>query len=199
MNKAQIGVYCSGSILKGTADDGRTYWTDVERNEVASACLRDVVFLNPDDPIPAGASLLAQFGRDMYQIAVADAVIVDARERRGLGVGVEMLAAKSLGAALIIVAPPNTKYRQDSLAYRGTTVSSYVHPHVSALADDIVSDFSEAGRKLTERVTQASLSTAPVVPSVAEAIRAYASEALQLDAPMLKALDRLGRQLDVIS
>src|SRR5690606_28067143 len=89
-----FSVYCSGSIAKGASDIKKLCWTDTERDNVASGAQpHNVVFLNPDDPIVDAANTLGQFGRDMYQVMSASAVIVDARERRGIGIGVEMAAA----------------------------------------------------------------------------------------------------------
>src|SRR4051794_19107944 len=91
---AILSVYCSGSIAKGAGDIKKLCWSDIERGAVAEgASPNEVAFLNPDDPIPVPTNTLGQFGRDMYQVLCASAVIVDARERRGIGIGVEMAAA----------------------------------------------------------------------------------------------------------
>jgi hypothetical protein len=186
-----LSVYCSGSIMKGASDQKKVCWTDVERKEVQQgAGSREVVFLNPDDPIPDPSNTLGQFGRDMFQVMTASAVIVDARERRGIGIGVEMAAAATLGTPLIVVAPRNTLYRQDQLAYRATTVRNYVHPHVASLATDIVEDFFTAGAVL------ASLPPRKVSPEdppewLTAALSEYRNNVLASDRPMLAALRQL--------
>ncbi|GAA0247402.1 hypothetical protein GCM10010492_53840 [Saccharothrix mutabilis subsp. mutabilis] len=187
-----VSVYCSGSIAKGVGDERKLCWTDRERERVQEgAHPLEVVFLNPDDPITDPTNVLGQFGRDMYQVLMASAVVVDARERRGLGIGVEMAAAAALGTPVIVVAPRNSKYRRDHLVYRGARVEGYVHPHVASLAVAVVDDFTEAGEALK------GLPVAPrgslVTPAwLREPIDEYRSNVLAGDRPMLDALHRLG-------
>lgn len=188
----KVSVYCSGSIMKGVADEKKAYWTDVERRQVAmGAANHEVIFLNPDDPISDPANTLGQFGRDMYQVMVATAIIVDARERRGLGIGVEMAAAATFGTPVIVVAPRNSKYRSDELSYRGVTVFNYMHPHVAALANAVVDNFMDAGAALAE------LATVEVTRKhnwvwLDRAIHEYKENVLQGDSPMVEALKQLG-------
>ncbi|MEU8309792.1 hypothetical protein AB0C84_40100 [Actinomadura sp. NPDC048955] len=183
-----ISVYCSGSIAKRASDEKKLCWSDVERLEVAKgAAPAEVVFLNPDDPITDPGNTLGQFGRDMYQVVVATAAIVDARDRRGIGIGVEMSAAALFGTTIIVVAPPNSKYRADELEYRGALVRVYVHPHVAAVADDFLS----AG-ELLPRLAADKASEAHHMPDVLdEAITEYRDNVLPCDLPMLEALQRL--------
>ncbi|HWO61699.1 MAG TPA: hypothetical protein VNO31_16865 [Umezawaea sp.] len=185
-------VYCSGSIVKGVNDDKKLCWGDIEKKQVEEGANPfEVVFLNPDDPITDPGNVLGQFGRDMYQVSVASVVIVDARERRGLGIGVEMAAAASLGTPVVVVAPRNSKYRSDTLEYRGVTINDYVHPHVASLAVEVVDDFTEAGvvlRRLPRKSTVPSADVAWLRDSIGE----YVDNVLAHDPPMLEALHRLG-------
>ncbi|MGK5518912.1 hypothetical protein ACSNN9_06090 [Micromonospora sp. URMC 107] len=186
-----ISVYCSGSIIKGGGDQQRLCWTDVEREEVAAgAAPCDVVFLNPDDPIPDAGNTLGQFGRDMYQVMVATAVIVDARVRRGIGIGVEMAAAVTLGTPVVVVAPRNSQYRSDVLEYRGVRVTDYVHPHVAALATEVVDDFAAAGHALVS-LADRPRAAQPRPAWLSTALNEYESNVLGIDTPMLDALRRI--------
>ncbi|MEV7964444.1 hypothetical protein AB0O34_00460 [Sphaerisporangium sp. NPDC088356] len=191
----KLSVYCSGSIAKGASDSRKLTWSDTERMEVAKgAAPHEVVFLNPDDPITDPNNTLGQFGRDMYQVMVATAVIVDARERRGLGIGVEMAAAGTFGTPVIVVAPPNSKYRADTLQYRGVTVHDYVHPHVAALSAAIADDFLAAGEELSRIVDANALPPLAHVPGwLGRAIDEYRDNVLGADVPMLEALRQLDR------
>lgn len=185
---SHYSIYCSGSIAKGAADQKKLCWGDAERHDVtAGLAPASLVPLNPDDPIPAGASTLAQFGRDLYQVMVASAVVVDGRERRGIGIGVEMAAAAAMGTPIIVVAPRNSNYRQDKLEYRGAIIEDYVHPHIASLADVVVETFTAAGERLA--AFEPVVDRRQRVPTWLEpAISAYESEALSNDPPMLKAL-----------
>lgn len=184
-------IYCSGSIVKGKSDTKKLCWTDVERSEVAAGVAPNtLVFLNPDDPIPGGASVLGQFGRDMYQVMRASAIVVDARERRGIGIGVEMAAAAAIGTPIIVVAQRNSQYRQDTLEYRGAVISDYVHPHVDFLASALVETFREAGEFLST-LPQDVRRRESVPPWLESAIHEYESNVLPNDPPMLEALASL--------
>jgi hypothetical protein len=187
-----IGVYCSGSIEKKAEEAGKkTLWTNAERAEVSvGAAPRKIVYLNPDDPIVDAHNSLAQFGRDMFQIAVATAVVVDLRQRRGIGVGVELAAASAMEVPLIAVAPRESHYRATRLHYRGTTVEAYVHPHVEATCDVLVEGFREAGRYLGNRNFDVRKRAVPgwLKPAVDE----YQRNVLPDDQPMRHALGQLG-------
>lgn len=188
-----VSVYCSGSIIKGPADAKRLCWTDAERQAVADGAAPEVVvFLNPDDPITDPDNTLAQFGRDMYQVRTACAVIVDARERRGLGIGVEMAAAAAFATPVIVVAGRNSKYRSDLLEYRGVTVRDYVHPHVASLSAEIVDDFRAAGRALTKLPRKRLDEAVERTPDWLElAINEYEKNVLPHDDPMRESMNRL--------
>jgi hypothetical protein len=184
-------VYCSGSIQKGSKDAKKLCWTDVERKAVTEGAFPErVVFLNPDDPAENLSDTDALFGRDMYQVKSADAIIVDARERRGIGIGIEMLASRVFGTLLIAVVPHDTYYRMSNVAYRGSTVSDYVHPHLAILADAIVDTFEDAGKWLADHRG----ATAKGLQAVENAIAAYQQRMLPRDEPMreiLRAVNKL--------
>jgi hypothetical protein len=183
----QFVVYCSGSIQKGPNDTRKLCWTDHERVAVALGAKPAVIqFLNPDDPAADMTDTAALFGRDMYQVKAADAIIVDARERRGIGIGIEMLASRVVGSFLVVVVPPNTYYRQKNVTYRGSTVEDYVHPHLAILADGIVETFEQAGAWLRDH--KANGTRPKSIDAVYEAIRAYEKRMLPLDQPMLDVL-----------
>lgn len=186
----RLSIYCSGSIKKGDGDQTGTLWGHDERQAVRAGACADVVWLRPDDPIPVPGNVLGQFGRDMYQVLMATAVVVDARDRRGIGVGVEVASAGIIGTPVIVVAPPNSEYRRDTLTYRGATVDNYVHPHLAVIAHAIVDDFTAAGKELPGLVGE--LTQATGWPRwLADSIREYEENVLPHDPPMLRALDEL--------
>lgn len=188
----RLSIYCSGSIKKGKDDQTGPLWGDDERRAVGAGAGTEIVYLNPDDPIVMPGNVLGQFGRDMFQVLVATAVIVDARARRGLGVGVEMAAAGILGTPVVVVAPRNSKYRMDTLTYRSVTVNDYIHPHVAAIAESVVDDFTAAGRLLPGLAGhRAEVGAKPVWLS--SALEEYEKHVLPHDPPMLKALEELQR------
>lgn len=191
MNQPKITVYCSGSITKGKTDNLKLCWTDEIKAELAEAALPyEILFLNPDDPAVDLTNTEAMFGRDMYQAGIADFVVVDARERRGIGIGVEMMASRLLGSGLIVVAPRNSYYRKDHLEYRGGAVDNYIHPHVGILADVVVDSFQDAGDWIAKHYNETRTPKSTEV--VLNAITAYKRDLLPQDLPMQQTLGDLG-------
>jgi hypothetical protein len=183
-------VYCSGSIRKGPADKEKLCWTDAERKALEEGAHPEGIrFLNPDDPAKDLSNTLALFGRDMYQVAHADFVVVDARERRGIGIGIEMVASRILETPLIAVVPSNTYYKMDKLDYRGSSVSNYIHPHLGILADAIVDDFFAAGVWIRGFI--AAPFQTKGADTIREAIGAYQRDMLHTDRPMLELLKEI--------
>jgi hypothetical protein len=127
---------------------------------------------------------MAMFGRDMYQVQAADFVVVDARARRGIGIGIEILASRVFCRPLIVVAPPDSHYRQKDLQFRGGIVQDYVHPHIAVLADAIVDDFAQAGLWIKDFFTNPK--HIKCTDDIQAAIDAYKHRALHRDAPMLQ-------------
>jgi hypothetical protein len=145
-----------------------------------------VRFLNPDDPASTLDDVEALFGRDMYQVQLADAVVADCRERRGIGIGIEMVVSRLVETWLVVVAPRNSYYRMDKVEYRGGTASNYIHPHVAILADALVEDFEEAGRWLRDAHESGNRPKSKAV--IESAISSYRERLLKSDEPMLALL-----------
>lgn len=185
-----ISIYCSGSIQKGTTDNTKLTWSGVDKAILTAALAPlEVRFLNPDDPLVCPNDTVALFGRDLYQVQLADFVVVDARERRGIGIGIEMLASRMLGTPLVVVAPRNTHYRKDELTYRGATVSNYVHPHLEILADAVVDSFHDAGQWIKDyRNSPRRVKDTGVL---LQAIESYRVNLLPRDRPMLRVHEEL--------
>ncbi|HEY0329886.1 MAG TPA: hypothetical protein VGC77_12395 [Rhodopseudomonas sp.] len=176
-------VYCSGSIQKGPADTKKLCWSDTERAQVNHGARPvEIDFLNPDDPVTNLDDHLPLFGRDMFQIQQCDVVIIDARERRGIGIGVELLAGRHFSRAVIGVLPPSSYYRQSNVEYRGGVAKNYVHPHFMSLLDAVVDDFTSAGRWIRDELPTFQPRISDSV--LEEAIAAYRERLLPNDLPM---------------
>lgn len=82
----------------------------------------------------------------MSQVLMVDIVFVDARHRRGLGVGAEMMWAKFHSKPVLVLASNDTHYRKATTEILGTTINEYVHPFVQNLTDQIVSSVEKGSR-----------------------------------------------------
>lgn len=141
----EVAIYLSGSIKKGNADTRESFWSadDIEFIRHSLEPL-DVHFLNPASRSDDLSDFLGTFGRDLFQVAAADVILVDVRERRGIGVGSEMTVAKSLGVPVVSLCPDNSHYRRRDFLFMDQHLDEWTHPFVFGLSDAIVDTLQEA-------------------------------------------------------
>jgi len=142
-----IAMYLAGSIKKGHEKSDDFYWTE-EDMALLSKNLdpHPVSFLNPAFRTDDLSDTFSVFGRDMLQVFSSNLIFVDARDRRGLGVGAEMMWAKVNKIPVVTWAPRNSHYRKDQTTLLGVPVTHFVHPFVASLSDVIVSDLVEGAQ-----------------------------------------------------
>lgn len=193
-----ISIYCCGGIVKGAADSAKDSWgTDARRSLCEALTPTQVVFLDPAHRSDDVASAFTVFGRDHYQVALCDFFVADLTQRRGIGVGIEMVSAKWQSKPLVAVAPPESHYRRKHLAYLGGQVPDYVHAHLFGLADAIVDDFTAAGAWIKAHLAEPI--PAKNISVITDAIAAYVATQLSTDVPMQTAIQELksaGRNID---
>ncbi|MCI5168649.1 MAG: hypothetical protein D3903_21775 [Candidatus Electrothrix sp. GM3_4] len=112
----------------------------------ASLAPIEPVFLNPGirgkkDDVADG---LSTFGHDLFQVYCSDVVLVDARDRRGIGIGIEMALAKNYNLPILALTERNTYYHKDRLEYLGQVVEPFIHPFIESLSDSVVFTTDEA-------------------------------------------------------
>ena len=140
----KIAIYLAGSIQKGHERSNESKWTEEDR-QLLRKCLPGFAlsFLNPDLRTDDLSDQMSVFGRDMLQVHSSDLVFVDARDRRGLGVGAEMMWAKYNRIPVLTWAPRESHYHKSHASILGVPVQNWVHPFVESLSDAIVSDLKE--------------------------------------------------------
>ena len=138
-------IYVSGSLPKRSDKPGAFSWTASELAALQQR-LRPLrpTLLNPSSRMDDLGDAEAAFGRDVLQVRLSDAVVVDARAKRGIGVGAEMLFAKTLRIPLVSLCAPNSHYRRTDLTFLGQALDEWTHPFVFALSDFVASDVDEA-------------------------------------------------------
>ena len=184
--KPELAIYLSGSIQKGQADERDSFWTESEIRCIEGA-LGDfeVLLLNPAHRGDDLSDVLATLGRDLLQVAVADVVIVDARARRGLGVGAEMVVAQDLGIPVVTICPPDSHYYKLNFEFFGQHLAEWVHPFVHGLSDERVDDVRSACRWIRANVdTGAGCDVSGASERVRHAVAHYMRTQLHRDAPM---------------
>lgn len=181
--KAAIAIYLAGGIKKGHEKEG-FFWTDDDlillRKHLANF---DVSFLNPAFRTDDLSHSKSVFGRDMLQVFTSHVVFVDARDRRGLGVGAEMMWAKLNKIPVVTWAPRNTHYRKDTTTLLDVPVENYIHPFVDSLSDKIVDNLIEGAQWIDFIFSNPSVEIKGI-PSIESAMQHYKDHQLHHDIPM---------------
>lgn len=180
----KIAIYLAGSIKKGHEPSKESHWTDHDMHELKQHLQGyDVAFLNPAFRFDDLSDQLSVFGRDMLQVFCSDVVFVDARDRRGLGVGAEMMWAKFHKIPIVVWAPKDSHYHKSSATILGVPVENFVHPFVEGLGDKIVETLAEGAQwiKTIECDPQASVKG---VEHIENAMKHYKAQQFHRDRPM---------------
>ncbi len=187
--KPRIAIYLAGSIKKGHENPNESFWTE-EDIQLLRATLKqyDVAFLNPafrTDDLSDNHSI---FGRDMLQVFSSHVVFVDARDRRGLGVGAEMMWAKLNRIPVLAWAPKNSHYCKSQTTILGVVVNDFIHPFVEALSDQIVENLAEGASWIEKWISNPSSFKIKGIDHISSAINYYRAKQLHKDGPMKQIL-----------
>jgi hypothetical protein len=182
--KKKIAIYLAGSIQKGHEKSDDSYWTEENiRTLRDTICDCEVSFLNPALRSDDLSDQLSVFGRDMLQVFSSNAVFVDARNRRGLGVGAEMMWAKVHKIPLVIWAPKDSHYHKSSTTLLGQSVENWIHPFVESLSDKMVQTVEEGAEWIVKAVSTPNF---PIkgLEHIEYAMEYYKKHQLHRDGPM---------------
>lgn len=188
-----VSIYLAGKIHKGHEETDEAHWTEADLEELEQALAPvQVAFLNPAERGDDLSDSVGIFGRDMMQVFCSDVVLVDARDRRGLGVGSEMMWAKMHHIPVITLAPPETHYRKSETHLLGERVHDYIHPFVHGLSDAIAADLEGAAGWIRTNVC-ATGQTIKGPQFIRDAMEYYREQQLEGDAPMqdLQSINKL--------
>src|ERR1700722_11207066 len=151
---AKISIYLAGSIKKDHERADETFWTDEDMLFLKKNLPEyEVSFLNPAFRSDNLSDQRSVFGRDMTQVFCSDVVFVDARDRRGLGVGAEMMWAKFHKIPVVTLAPKNSHYNKSKTTLLDVPVENWIHPFVESLSDAIVENLSDGALCIKRFVT----------------------------------------------
>jgi hypothetical protein len=183
--KKTISIYLAGKIQKKHECANEFYWSKDDLAEITSSLAPyEVNFLNPAERADDLSVQKSVFGRDMLQVLSADFVFVDARDRRGLGVGAEMMWAKANKIPLISLAPLNTHYHHEQTSLLGVTVNGWIHPFVENLSDYLAQTISAGANWIKQYIDN------PVnvkdFQDIKESMEFYKATQFERDLPMKK-------------
>lgn len=184
-----LAIYLAGNILKGHEKESSVFWTKEDQEIIRSGLdPTEVSFLNPAMRGDDLSDQKSVFGRDMTQVYCANVVFVDARERRGLGVGAEMMWAKMHSIPILTLAPENSHYCKKEVNLLGKTVKNWIHPFILALSDVLVKNLEEGIAGLKHLLSGEMEIKGP--ESIEEAMHCYQEKQLSNDIPMQELLEK---------
>jgi len=183
-----IAIYLAGSIKKDHEKADPFYWT-IEHMALLRKSLdpHAVSFLNPAFRTDDLSDQFSVFGRDMLQVFSSNIVFIDARDRRGLGVGAEMMWAKVNKIPVVTWAPKNTHYHKDQTTVLDEPVSNWIHPFVESLSDKIVEDLEEGAEWMHALIANPAMEIKGI-EYISSAMQHYKKSQLHRDQPMQELL-----------
>jgi hypothetical protein len=123
----------------------------------------------------------------MLQVFSSDIVFVDARDRRGLGVGAEMMWAKVNKIPVVTWAPKNSHYNKEQATILDVPVANFIHPFVESLSDKIVENLIEGVSWIDFIISNPGVEIKGV-QFVGSAMQHYKENQLHRDLPMKELL-----------
>ncbi len=164
-------VYLAGKVPKGeeigSIADWRVKCADIF-GQVPS-----IQLITPENPTLDEALPFAVFGHDCYLIKDADAVVVNAAVKLGVGTSQEMLIAKYFRKPVLSVLPKDTHHRRSNLFMHAGIVADWIHPFIFSTSDIVVEDFKEAAVWLMDYVSSPQDYNIKGLEIIEEGIRAY--------------------------
>ncbi len=145
-------IYLAGRVPKGKeeAENSKNFTDSI----IPHIKLKNVEFIKGEKKDLDESDFLLVFGWGCSHIKNSDIVIVDARERMGVGTAQEMLIAKYFGKPVITLLPKNTYHRKPNLEFNGKNIADWIHPFIYSTSDIIVEsekDLESAIAKVTKK------------------------------------------------
>lgn len=181
----KIAIYLAGSIKKGHENPNETFWTEEDKQAIIRSLPSfHVSFLNPAFRNDNLSDQKSVFGRDMLQVFCSDVVFADVRDRRGLGVGAEMMWAKVHNIPVLAWAPKESHYHKSKATILDVEVKNFVHPFVESLSDMIVETLEEGASWLHAYFSGKNQVKIKGIEFIKSAMEYYKTTQLEKDAPM---------------
>ena len=187
----RLHIYLSGSIKKGKSDESRkSYWTesDIKILKDTLATRYELTLMNPAVRNDDLSDAKSTFGRDLLQVHISDIVLVDARDKKGIGIGSEMTYAKTIGIPVLTIVPPESQYNRTDFEYLGQRIDNWIHPFIYGLSDYLFDSIEDAANFILnndfplKEIKDSSYFT--------EAIKHYTATQLEKDYGMKEIVDK---------
>lgn len=155
----RISIYLAGNVRKNNDENGDDSWRN-EFKEKLRGKLKgvDIRFLDPTISPPVIKDSYSVFARDLYLVANCDFIVVEGRDKQGIGAGIEMLTAKMHGVPVLVVVSKKSYYRSIPNYFIGRLsqkqIDNWIHPFMFSLSDAIVENPEEAAKWIKEHLNE---------------------------------------------
>lgn len=131
-------IYLAGSVPKGAEEEKEfVNWRDGYKSTLEKFLNAEFIFPGAGDMDESDYLLIV--GKDSRSIKHSDLVIVNAKERLGVGTAQEMVIAKYFKKPVITVLPKNSYNRRANVVFQGKyRVEDWMHPFLHTFSDFIV-------------------------------------------------------------
>lgn len=164
-------IYLAGKIPKGDEIGRIPDWRAEYIAHLSTS--RHYSFLSPEDPSLDESKPMQVVGHDCSLVKQADLLIIDAREKLGVGTAQEMVIAKYLGKLVFVVLPKGSHHRRENLNMHGRVVRDWIHPFISCFADRIFESVDALSRYCEKHFDEIETLTPKTMSVFEDAIREY--------------------------
>lgn len=195
--RQRVVIYLTGSIPKGhkTTQDGdeeQLVWGQQEKADLKDILCQTLepTFLDPTDRKDDLSDTKSIVGRDLLQVYLSDVVLVDARQRRGIGVGVEIAWAQMLGKLVVSWVPEDSHYRTTNTSILDVPVKEYLHAFLDNMSLPVFTLQNAAHaivRYMDRSKTAKACEEFANVERMVNTMRYYMSQRFKQDTPMVHA------------
>lgn len=146
----KVRIYLSGSIRKGDQDPRPEshFWTSANIEYLRLILPADVELLDPGDSRLSRRNYRENYVRDLTMLASSQIMIADLRERRGIGIGAELMASQYENIIVIGWLPNDSHYcRKSMVNVYGENLTDWIHPFVFGLCDYLEESLEDVARR----------------------------------------------------
>ena len=136
----EFKIFLSGSAQKHfkVLNDGKTYWEAEDEDYFSNNLAFPVKLLNPNTITIDKSNSEERFKEDLIMLLESDLVVTDVKDKKGIGIGSEMMLARIYSIPVFSISPPESHYRK-----RMSDEQEWIHPFIYELSDKIFASKEE--------------------------------------------------------
>lgn len=150
-----LKCFISCSVSKKIAPNKkvRNFFNESMKNDLITNLLPlKLEILDPNSILLPQRGSLKRYDADIKMLQSSNLLLLDASNKRGLGVGVELAFAKENNIPIIALCPQNSHYRKITHDEQGEF--EWIHPFILALANHICSDVNSVIKTIKKIYTE---------------------------------------------